>query len=108
MSNPLRSVNRIANSAIDSTFKSLLLKGHWKEVGYEKFDSGERYNLIAYSTKRSQVAKVFHDKIVEKGFENGIFQNARNKAFQDAIDKISNEITVDEVEMSARFKTMWD
>lgn len=108
MPGPLKKVNSIAHEMLSTKFKELLLQGNWPEVNYKKFDGGESFNMMTYSTKHAQFCKFVHNIIVANGFEYGIFHNARNDKYRKAIQNALSNISVDAVEGSDRFKTWCD
>jgi hypothetical protein len=108
MPGPLKKVNSIAHDMLSTKFKELLLQGNWPEVNYKKFDGGESFNMMTYSTKHAQFCKFVHNIIVASGFEYGIFHNARNDKYRKAIQNALSNISVDAVEGSDRFKTWCD
>jgi len=103
----LKNMNRKAEDIVDNKFKNLLLKGNWPEVQYRKHSCGSSFNLIEYSTVRSRFVKSVHDRLVKKGIEYGLWQNARNKNYLDAVKDIVDRLTPDQVNNSDRFKTIW-
>jgi len=104
----LKNMNKKATEIADKKFKSLLLDGNWKETEYKKTDFGESYSMFAYSEKRAQFMKAVNDLIINSGFEFGLWQNARNKNYLDAVSSVTAGITPEAVDSSGRFKTMWD
>ena len=109
MSRALKSMNKKATEILDKRFKVLLLEGNWPEVEYKRNEyGGASYMLIEYSSKRSQFSKAIHNKVVEAGYEHGLFQNARNEVYMTVVNTIIQGLTISDVENSDRFRTMFD
>ncbi len=103
----LTNMNKGASEVVDKKFTSLLLEGNWKECEYKKTEFGHSYSMIAYATKRAQYCKAVQNKLVEKGYEYGLWQNLRNQKYMDVVNDVVQALTVEEVDNSERFQTMW-
>ena len=109
MSRALKSMNKKATEILDKRFKGLLLEGNWPEVEFKKTEyGGESFSMFAYAEKRSQFSKAIHNKVVEAGYEHGMFQNARNEVYMTVVNTIIQGLTISDVENSDRFRTMFD
>jgi len=108
MPGPLKKINKIANTVIDKKFEELLLSGNWPEIEYrKKADGCESFLLIEHATKRAQFAKAIHNVVVAAGFEHGIFENARNDKYVKALQGAADTLTVQDIDKSERFGTMF-
>ena len=108
MSKPLTNMNNKASEIVDSKFKSLLLAGNWEKCNYQKTEFSQSYNMIEYATTRARYCKAIQNKLVTKGYEYGLWQNARNKDYLNAVQGVVDKVTVEDVDKSDRFKTMFD
>jgi len=103
----LTKLNKIAYAIMERKFKELLINGNFPEVEYKRIEGySVSYNMIEYSTKWAQFTKAVHTKLKDK-FEFGIWQNARNLRYSDEVTKITESLTLDDINSSDRFQTMF-
>jgi len=106
MAKPLKKINSIAYEILNRKFKDLLIKGEFPNVNYKQTDYGHSYDMIAYSTVWAKYTKAVHTKLTDS-FEFGLWHNARNQTYRDEVHKISDALTVEEIENSDSFRTMF-
>lgn len=109
----MKSPNKIAAEAWKAWLRSRLLEGNFESVEYRETNEGfcksKQYNMMVYSEVNSTVARVVHDKLVAKGYAHGVFENKRNKQFQEDVNDAIASMTVEDVEsQKERFRTMFD
>lgn len=105
----LRNMNSKATEIVDAKFKELLLSGNWEKCRYNDNGNGTvSYNMIEYATKSSQYCKAVQNKLVEKGYKYGLWQNLRNQKYLDDVKSVVDGLTAEEVDSSERFRTMFD
>lgn len=105
----LKNMNKKAVEILDKRFKELLVQGNWPEVEYKRVENGMvSYSMMAYGERRSQFCKAVHDKVVNAGYEFGLWENARNKGYIGAVTTSTEGLTIEEVNNSDRFRTMFD
>jgi len=111
----LRNMNNQTREIANKKFKELLISGAFPEVKYEENPGmyggkSVSYSMIEYSTVWATFSRVVQDGLVAKGFQFGLWQNARNKVYLAAVSEVTSGITEKQVNenSSKRFRTMWD
>ena len=109
-----RNMNNGAHGIAKKAFADLLKAGAFPKIEYSESvgmygGTNTSYSMIEYSTVWATYTKVVQKKLIEAGFEFGLWQNARNKLYLAAVEEAVKGITETQVnECSDRFRTMWD
>mgnify|MGYP003153666402 CR=1 FL=1 len=110
MAKPLRNMNSRAYDIANTSFKNLLKGGAFPKIQYKESPGtyggiSTSYEMIEYSTIWGKYTKVIQNKLIAKGFEFGLWQNARNSKYIVAVEDATYSTTEQEVnESTERFK----
>ena len=104
-----RNMNNGAYEIAQTKFKDMLRNGAFPKIEYESGNGFEKYSMIEYATTWARFTKVVHEALKLKGFEYGLWQNARNQTYLGAVTEIVNSITEQQINenMEERFQTMF-
>ena len=109
----LRNMNKDARKIAKEKFEQLLDSGAFPKVEWKKIKDASgftstSYAMMEYSTVWATFTKVIQDRLIEKGFEFGLWQNARNKVYLAAVLAVTSGIEENQVnENNGRFTTMF-
>ena len=110
MAKPLRKMNSGAYDIARTSFQNLLKSGAFPKIQYKESPgmfggTNTSYAMIEYSTIWGKYTKVIQNKLIAKGFEFGLWQNARNSKYIEAVEDTTKSTTEQEVnESTERFK----
>lgn len=109
MGKPLRNINKIVYNYAKAKFKEMLKAGAFPKIQYKYSECSESYAMMEYSTVWARFSKIVHNKLIERGYEYGIWQNSRNAKFTKDVDTVVSGVTEDLVNQQPdRFKTWCD
>ena len=108
-------MNNGAYDIAKAKFRELLIAGAFPKVGYEESEGSYggkniSYSMMDYSIVWATFTKVIQKELIAKGFEFGLWQNARNSEYICAVEEVVATMTEEKVKESGseRFRTMWD
>ncbi len=106
----MANVNSFVSDRMEEKIRDLCLAGHFPKVEYKDTGKFRSYSLMEYTELRARIAKLVSDKLIEAGYEKGVFATRlRSKAFQDKATEIVKGLTVDEIKAPGpRYRTWMD
>jgi len=105
----MANINKHVHEYAKDKFEEMLLAGHFPEVQFKKERGCTSMMMMEYSLIWQKYTKLIHERMIQAGYGNGIWQNARSSKFVSDMTTVVNGVSAEDIKnSSSRFKGWMD